>query len=177
MKKVLLSLILVALSAMTFAQQWTSINKNTPSAPEVKLISSSEKEVVVEFTLGGFNLTSVDTQNGIQNIVSVPKMSSMLEAGSPDLPQFPVPAIIGDMAEMNVSIVKSAFTDYQNVEVALRKATSAVRSTLRLCLTPMVPCIAKTLSILPLKPILKRLTSSAISVAKTSWCVPSLTTP
>ena len=121
MKKVLLSLILVALSTMTFAQQWTSINKSTPSAPEVKLVSSSEKEVVVEFTLGGFNLTSVDTQNGIQNIVSVPKMSSMLEAGSPDLPQFPVPAIIGDMAEMNVSVVKSTYTDYENIEIAPSK--------------------------------------------------------
>ena len=85
------------------------------------MISSSDKEVVVEFTLGGFNLTSVDTQNGIQNIVSVPKMSSMLEAGSPDLPQFPVPAIIGDMAEMNVSVVKSTYTDYENIEIAPSK--------------------------------------------------------
>ena len=85
------------------------------------MVSSSEKEVVVEFTLGGFNLTSVDTQNGIQNIVSVPKMSSMLEAGSPDLPQFPVPTIIGDMAEMNVSVVKSTYTDYENIEIAPSK--------------------------------------------------------
>ena len=121
MKKVLFSLLFVALSTMTFAQQWTSINKNNPCAPEVKLVSSSEKEVVVEFTLGGFNLTSVDTQNGIENIVSVPKMSSMLEAGSPDLPQFPVPAIIGDMAEMNVSVVKSTYTDYENIEIAPSK--------------------------------------------------------
>ena len=121
MKKVLFSLIFVALSAMTFAQQWTSINKSNPSAPEVKLVSSSEKEVVVEFTLGGFNLTNVDTQNGSQYVVSVPKMASMLEAGSPDLPQFPVPAIIGDRAEMNVSVVKSAYTDYENIEIAPSK--------------------------------------------------------
>ena len=41
MKRVLFSLVFVALSAMTFAQQWTSLGKSTPSKPEVKLVSSS----------------------------------------------------------------------------------------------------------------------------------------
>ena len=121
MKKVLFSLLFMALSAMAFAQQWTSFGKSIPSKPEVKLISSSEKQIVVDFSLGGFSLTKVNTPNGIQQVVSVPKMASMLEAGAPDLPQFPVPAIIGDMAEMDVNIVKSDFTDYQNVEIAPSK--------------------------------------------------------
>ena len=121
MKKVLFSLLFVALSAMTFAQQWTSITKSSPAEPQVTLISSSEKQVVVDFALGGFNLTEVSTPNGMQQIVSVPKMASMLEAGAPDLPQFPVPAIIGDRAEMEVSVVKSEFTDYQNMEIAPSK--------------------------------------------------------
>ena len=115
------SLLFVALSAMTFAQQWTSISKNNPSSPEVTLVSSSEKEVVVDFALGGFELTGVNTPTGIQHIVSVPKMASMLTAGAPDLPQFPVPAIIGDRAEMKVSIVKSTYTDYENIEIAPSK--------------------------------------------------------
>ena len=121
MKKLMLSLLFVALSAMTFAQQWTSISKSNPSSPEVTLVSSSEKEVVVAFTLGGFELMEVSTPEGIQNIVSVPKMASMLQAGAPDLPHFPVPAIIGDRAEMQVSIVKSSYTDYANVEIAPSK--------------------------------------------------------
>ena len=121
MKKVLFSFLFVALSAMTFAQQWTSITKSSPAEPQVTLISSSEKQVVVDFALGGFNLTEVSTPNGMQQIVSVPRMASMLEAGAPDLPQFPVPAIIGDRAEMEVSVVKSEFTDYENVEIAPSK--------------------------------------------------------
>ena len=111
----------VALSVMTFAQQWTSLGKGTPASPEVTLISSSEKQVVVDFTLGGFSLTRVETPNGIQQVVSVPKMATMLEKGAPDLPQFPVPAIIGDRAEMSVSVTKSEFTDYENVEIAPSK--------------------------------------------------------
>ena len=114
-------MILVALSAMTFAQQWNNLGQSSPTGPEVKLVSSSEQQVVVDFSLGGFYLTKVNTPNGIQQIVSVPEMATMLEAGAPDLPQFPVPAIIGDRAEMAVSIVKSKYTDYQNVEIAPSK--------------------------------------------------------
>ena len=121
MKKVLFSLVFVALSAMAFGQQWTSLGKSNPAGPEVTLISSSEQQVVVDFSLGGFYLTRVSTPNGVQQVVSVPKMASMLEAGAPDLPHFPVPAIIGDRAEMEVSVIKSDFTDYQNVEVAPSK--------------------------------------------------------
>ncbi len=111
----------VALSVMAFAQQWTSFGKSNPASPEVTLVSSSEQQVVVDFTLGGFNLTRVNTPNGIQQVVSVPKMAQMLEAGAPDLPQFPVPAIIGDLAEMQVSVMKSDYTDYENVEIAPSK--------------------------------------------------------
>ena len=121
MKKVVFTLAFVAMSIMTMAQQWVGINGNTPAAPQVKLISSSEAKVVVDFSLSGFNMTRVSTPNGIQQVISVPKMATMLEAGAPDLPQFPVPVIIGDMAEMEVSVVKSAFTDYENIEVAPSK--------------------------------------------------------
>ena len=121
MKKVLFSLVFLAMSMMTMAQQWVGINGNTPAAPQVKLISSSEQQVVVDFSLSGFTMTRVSTPNGIQQVISVPKMATMLEAGAPDLPQFPVPAIIGNMAEMEVSVIKSAFIDYENVEVAPSK--------------------------------------------------------
>ena len=121
MKRVLFSLVFVALSAMAFAQQWTSLGKSTPSKPEVKLVSSSEQQIIIDFSLGGFSLNKVNTPNGVQQIVTVPKMASMLEAAAPDLPQFPVPTIIGDLAEMEVNVTKSDFTDYQNVVIAPSK--------------------------------------------------------
>ena len=121
MKRVVFTLALVAMSIMTMAQQWVGINGNTPAAPQVKLISSSEAQVVVDFSLSGFTMTKVSTPNGIQQIISVPKMATMLEAGAPNLPHFPVPAIIGDMAEMEVSITNSDFTEYENIEIAPSK--------------------------------------------------------
>ena len=120
MKKLLFSLVFVALSLVTFAQQWNSLGKSSPAGPEVKLISSSEKQVVVDFTLGGFYLTRVSTPNGDQNVVSVPKMATSLDAGAPNLPHYPVPVLIGDLAKMNVKVTASDYTDY-NVEVAPSK--------------------------------------------------------
>ena len=120
MKKLLFSLVFVALSLTTFAQQWNSLGKSSPAGPEVKLISSSEKQVVIDFTLGGFYLTRVSTPNGDQNVVSVPKMATSLDAGAPNLPHYPVPVLIGDLAKMNVKVTASDYTDY-NVEVAPSK--------------------------------------------------------
>ena len=120
MKKVLFSLLFVALSVMTFGQQWNSLGKASPAGPEVSLVSSNEQQIVVDFTLGGFYLTRVSTPYGTQQIVSVPKMATSLDAGAPNLPHYPVPVLIGDMAKMDVKITSSDYTDY-NVEVAPSK--------------------------------------------------------
>ena len=121
MKKVAFTLAFLAMSIMTMAQQWVGINGSTPAEPQVKLISSSEAKVLVDFSLSGFTMTRVSTPNGIQQVISVPKMASMLEAGAPDLPHFPIPAIIGDAAEMEVNVINCIYKDYQNIEVAPSK--------------------------------------------------------
>ena len=121
MKKVVFTLAFVAMSIMTMAQQWVGINGNTPAEPQVKLISNSEAKVLVDFSLSGFTMTRVSTPNGIQQVISVPKMASMLESGAPDLPHFPIPAIIGDAAEMEVNVINCIYKDYQNIEVAPSK--------------------------------------------------------
>ena len=105
---------------MAFAQRWTGISSNAPVGPEVKLVSSSEQQVVIDFSLGGFYLTRVSTPNGDQQVVSVPKMAVSLDAGAPNLPHFPVPVLIGDLAKMDVKVTASDYTDY-DVEVAPSK--------------------------------------------------------
>lgn len=120
MKKTLLTLMFAALSFVTFGQRWTAIGSDTPARPQVELISSSEEQIVVNFSLSGFYTNRVETPNGIQNVISVPKMAANLIAGTPDLPQFPIPAIIGDRAEMQVSVIDAQYTDF-NMEVAPSK--------------------------------------------------------
>ena len=90
-------------------------------APTVKLISSTEKSIVVNVQLNGYSTAKVQTPEGDQFIVNVPKMAGMLEAGCPDLPTLPVPALIGDRAEMSVSVIDARYSDYPGISIAPSK--------------------------------------------------------
>ena len=111
MKKSLFIVLALLVAGMGFAQK----------APTTKLISNSENQIVVNFQLNGYTTSKVQTPQGEQFVVNAPKMASMLEAGAPDLPMFPIPAIIGDQAEMTVNVIDAQYTDYTNVEVAPSK--------------------------------------------------------
>ena len=111
MKKSILILLSLLIVGGAFAQK----------APTTKLISSSEERIVVQVDLNGFNTIKAQTPQGEQFIISVPKMAANLEAGTPDLPTFPVPTIIGDRAEMTVNVINAQYTDYTNMEIAPSK--------------------------------------------------------
>ncbi len=120
-KSILFFFCLLLFASHSYARNWNEIGSATPSAPHVVLTSNSDTLIVVNFQLNGFFTHSVKTPKGLQTIVSVPKMVSMLEAGSPDLPQYAIPAIIGDFADMEVRIVDAQYTDYENIEIAPSK--------------------------------------------------------
>ena len=111
MNKTLFLLLALLMVGSGFAQK----------APQAKLISSSEESIVVNFQLNGFNTSRVATPQGDQFIVSVPEMGAMLEAGSPSLPFYPIPVIIGDQAEMTVNVIDAQYTDYTNMSIAPSK--------------------------------------------------------
>ncbi len=111
MKRNILVFLTILIAGSLFAQK----------APTTKLISSSEESIVVQFDLNGFTTTKVMTPQGEQFIVNAPKMGSILEAGAPDLPLLPIPAIIGDRAEMTVNVIDAQYTDYDNMSIAPSK--------------------------------------------------------
>ena len=111
MKRNILILLTFLIAGSLFAQK----------APTTKLISSSEESIVVQFDLNGFTTAKVMTPQGEQFIVNAPKMGSILETGAPDLPLLPIPAIIGDRAEMTVSVIDAQYTDYDNMDIAPSK--------------------------------------------------------
>lgn len=108
-------------STLGYAQEWVGVDKNTPVKIQETLVSSSEEEIVVDVKVGGFIQTSVETPNGKQVVISGDKMAAMLTKGAPELPMYPISMIIGDRAEMEVSVVKSNYTDFENIEVAPSK--------------------------------------------------------
>lgn len=120
-KSLFLTTMFLLFSFMGFAQEWHGITSDSPTKMKQTLVSSTEKEIVVDVQIGGFYTQNVKTPNGKQVVVSVDKMAAMLQAGAPDLPMAPISVIIGDQAEMQVNVVKSSYVDFENVEVAPSK--------------------------------------------------------
>ena len=121
MKKTFLAIISLVLTLSVNAQEWVGISKSSPTKIKETLISSSEKKVVVDVKVEGFYKQTVKTPQGEQLILSGEGMAFMPIKGAPNLPMYPISMIIGDMADMEVSVVKSEYVDFKNVEVAPSK--------------------------------------------------------
>ena len=121
MKKGLLFLIVCLASINLIAQEWVGCLQQSPAAPKVKLISDSEQKTELSFTLGGFFKEEVNTPKGLQYIVKVPKMASMLAEGSPDLPLYAIPVLIDDLAAMEVQVKEAKYQDFEGIEIAPSK--------------------------------------------------------
>ena len=115
-------LIVLCLFALSLnAQEWVGISKGGSTKIQETLVSSSEKKIVVDVKIDGFYKEAVKTPQGEQLVISGEGMAYMPIQGAPNLPMYPISMIVGDMAEMKVSVVKSEYVDFENVEVAPSK--------------------------------------------------------
>ena len=121
MKKLAFIFAFILLSINIFAQEWVNLGSDMPTSPKVELLSETNGEIVVRFQLGGYYAPLVETPRGMASIIKSPKMASMLEEGTPDLPLFAIPVAIGDQAEMSVEVANAQFKDIQGVEIAPSK--------------------------------------------------------
>ena len=104
-----------------FAQEWVPMESKLPKAPIASLISQSDNEISVHFTLEGFYKEEIETPKGTQFLITVPKMASMLEEGSPDLPLFAIPVLVDDIAEMEIHVEEVQYQDFSTIEIAPSK--------------------------------------------------------
>lgn len=110
MKKLILSIVALMCMQFAFAQGWN-----------IQLVSSTDKEIVVELTVDGYLSNNVTTPKGEAVVITNSKMMSMTQAGEPDVPSLVIPAVIGDRALMGIEVVDAQYVDYENVEIAPSK--------------------------------------------------------
>jgi len=120
MKRFFLSFVLVAISVVTFGQQWIAIKSDTPSTIQTTLVASSESSITVNLQVPGFYAMEVNTPRGEANLISVPKTVTTAQAGEPNLPVIAVAAIVGDRQHYSIRVVDAQYTDYP-MEVAPSK--------------------------------------------------------
>jgi len=114
----------VSLSATAaFGQQhsYVQIGNSTKPQTEIKLLSSSTSETVINFVLNAYELKPVLINNSTAYIVNAPDAARILKAGAPDLPCFATSVIIPDYDAMTVEIVKSHFIEINGIDVAPSK--------------------------------------------------------
>lgn len=120
-KPIAITFAILFLTVAAFAQEWIGVGRSQPAAPQVKLISDTEQATELCVTLGGFFKEEVNTPRGLQYIITVPKMASLLEEGAPDLPLFAVPVLIDDLAEMEIQVKNAVYQDFEGIEIAPSK--------------------------------------------------------
>ena len=127
MKKIFLAIISFCIALSVNAQEWVGISKSSSTKIQETLISSSENKVVVDVKIDGFYKQAVRTSQGEQLVISGEGMAYMPVKGAPNLPMYPISMIVGDNAEMEVSVVKSEYVDFENIEVAPSKGNFVIK--------------------------------------------------
>ena len=108
MKKLFTTLLLAFASFLCMGQKYT-------------LLSSSESAITIDVKTGTFQTFTVSTPRGDAFVVTAPKAMNFAEAGDPDLPMVVIPTVVGDDALMEVEVIESEYTDYNNMEIAPSK--------------------------------------------------------
>jgi hypothetical protein len=86
-----------------------------------KIDIATQSETILTFTINQYNLQSVRTPKGMEQIIVAQNGSSMMQKGAPDLPKFTESLIIPDIDNMKVEVVDSKFIDVPNISIAPSK--------------------------------------------------------
>ena len=114
-------LLLLLLFSFSFSSEWFGINSSQPQNSKIDLISSDIENSKIKFELSGFSLDPVMVNQEQYYKVKFPQSASIMELGYPDLPKVSSSIIIPDDKKMSINIIRSEFTDYENINVVPSK--------------------------------------------------------
>ena len=122
MKKTLsLSFFILFSTVIVCAGNWVDIKSPEAVPAEVQLISSDLQSSRILFEIPGFNFVPVQTPQGPASTIVLEDASPILEAGTPDVLKLTASVLIPDLAGMDVRILSSDYTDYENILIAPSK--------------------------------------------------------
>ena len=85
------------------------------------LISSTSEETIISFNFNDYSFKTVTTPRGEASVLVAEKMSAIMDKGAPDLPKYTESIIIPDLANMEVKVLSSDYTEVANVDIAPSK--------------------------------------------------------
>lgn len=123
MKRIVtLSIIFIwAMTSVLAQKTWVSTGGDMNNPQKINLVSATSNESIIEFNVEGFYQLPVITPKGQANIISSEHGVQITEKGMPDLAKLFTSIIIPDLDDMELTVVQSMFTDFQNIEVSPSK--------------------------------------------------------
>ncbi|MDZ7292387.1 MAG: C25 family cysteine peptidase [candidate division KSB1 bacterium] len=115
MKSLMAILALTFMAAASAIGQWVSLTGPEGKPVAVTLREDTPSGTVIEFTVGGYYLNSVNIEGKPHSVLSIPKAVTFLEKGYPELPRISRSIMIPDEAKMNFEIVEA---EYETTRVA-----------------------------------------------------------
>ena len=121
MKKLSGLLFCILIVSWSIADEWVSIKSPNPVPAKIELLSSDINTSVINVSIDGFYLNTVETPNGESYVINLEEGTPILQGGSPDLPKLTTSLIIPDMAEMTLEVLSSSFKEFKGYEIAPSK--------------------------------------------------------
>lgn len=112
---------LAAIAQLAGGPTWTRLLDEQPSKASVELLSASDSKLQVHLQVPGFYATTVATDRGEAQVITLPKAPNCYLSGEPDLPFVVIPAIIDDQTQMEVQVVDVKYQDFEGMEIAPSK--------------------------------------------------------
>ena len=100
---------------------WQNINSTSPASTSLSVLSSNVVSTTLDFSIDGFHLVPVETNQGEMFLAKLNDGASLLEAAAPDLQKFGRSIIIPDQSQMHVNIISSEYVEYENILIAPSK--------------------------------------------------------
>jgi len=120
-KAFIVSMIFLFSVFLAFSGEWIDISSKDSAPAEIQLINSDLQSSSISFQIPGYELIEVQTEQGNAYTLSLEGASPMLQSGTPDLLKLTASVMIPDLAGMDVRVISSDYTDYENVLIAPSK--------------------------------------------------------
>lgn len=111
----------ISMLSFVFAADWIGISNDNPSPSQATILSGSETETTIEFTVDGFwqHRSSLGENGGY--ILELEEGTPILEANSPDVNKLSTSIMIPDFSHMEVEIIDFEYVDFENYSVVPSK--------------------------------------------------------
>ena len=107
------------ISSFALSNSWNALESDVPTPYNKEVISSSDSETIVRFSLQGYSLTPVETSNGNAFNVSTMLGASILEMGAPNVQKLSISLKVPNDKHMTSRVQSSEFIEIENILIAV----------------------------------------------------------